>query len=275
MKKYNISPFIKWVGGKTQLLSEISSRIPSEYKKYYEPFLGGGAVLFNIQPQSAIVNDINPQLVNAYVQIRDNPLELIKIIEEFDSMEIDKEVYYSIREQYNNHILNNDYDTETAALMIWLNKHCFNGLYRVNKKGLFNVPFNNKTKGNSINNSMILDISKYLKKVTITCLDFEKACEEVSKEDFVYFDSPYIPESETADFTSYTKYGFSYEDHVRLAELFKELDRRGAFVMLSNNDVSLVRELYSGYNMDALNVHRMINSDASKRKGKEVIITNY
>lgn len=161
--------------------------------------------------------------------------------------------------------------------MIWLNKHCFNGLYRVNKKGLFNVPYNNRVNGKSIDEDNIRAIGQYLKNedVTITCKDFEEACEDVKPGDFVYFDSPYVPESETADFTNYSKGGFSFEEHKRLADLFRGLDKMGAKVMLSNNDVPLVRDLYAGYNIQSLDVKRMINRNANKRVGKEVLITNY
>lgn len=194
-----------------------------------------------------------------------------------DAVPCNKELYYDMREKYNKKIARSDFDAECAALMIWINKHCFNGLYRVNSKGIFNVPYNNKVNGKSIDESNIRAVSDYLKKsnVTITCFDFEKACESVAKGDFVYFDSPYVPESVTASFTDYTMDGFTLDDYERLSVLFKRLDKIGAKVMLSNNDVSLVRNLYDGYNVQSINVKRMINRNASKRTGKEVIITNY
>ena len=161
------------------------------------------------------------------------------------------------------------------SLFIWLNKHCFNGLYRVNNKGFFNVPYNNRSKGNSIDRENIKSMSKYLKKVKMTCLDFEEAVKNAAQGDFVYFDSPYFPESPTANFTSYAKGGFLPEDHERLARVFKELDEKGVKVMLSNNDVEAVRELYRGYRIESFEVKRMINRDANRRRGKEVIVTNY
>lgn len=272
---YKISPFVKWAGGKGQILNEIISRLPNTYNDYYEPFIGGGAVLFGIQPQKAKINDINKQLINIYNQLKKEPEKVINSIRELDNVECDKDYYYKNRDRYNDKIKNNELDEETAALFIWLNKHCFNGLYRVNNKGLFNVPYNNKTKGSSMDDANLKDIGLYLQNVEIYNLDFEEFCKSVKKGDFVYFDSPYIPESETADFTSYTKGGFGLEEHKRLAKLYKELDKKGAKVMLSNNDVELIYELYTGFNIDSFDVKRMINRNADKRTGREVIITNY
>lgn len=272
-----ISPAIKWAGGKTQLLNIITENLPDSYNNYYEPFIGGGAVLLSVKPEKALINDINEQLINLYIQIRDSVDDVLNKINNLDSVPCTKEFYYSIREQYNQKILSGEKDAQAAALMIWLNKHCFNGLYRVNSKGLFNVPFNNRVKGKSVDESNIRAISDYLNqaKVNITCIDFEEACTTVSAGDFVYFDSPYVPESETAYFTDYAKGGFSLEDHKRLSKLFKCLDEKGAKIMLSNNDVPLVRELYEGYKIQSFAVKRMINRNANKRTGKEVLITNY
>lgn len=272
-----ISPAIKWAGGKTQLLNIITENLPDSYNNYYEPFIGGGAVLLSVKPEKALINDINEQLINLYIQIRDSVDDVLNKINNLDSVPCTKEFYYSIREQYNQKILSGEKDAQAAALMIWLNKHCFNGLYRVNSKGLFNVPFNNRVKGKSVDESNIRAISDYLNqaKVNITCMDFEEACTTVSAGDFVYFDSPYVPESETAYFTDYAKGGFSLEDHKRLSKLFKCLDEKGAKIMLSNNDVPLVRELYEGYKIQSFAVKRMINRNANKRTGKEVLITNY
>ena len=180
---------------------------------------------------------------------------------------------YSFMQVYNN----NQLTSECAAMTIWINKHCFNGLYRVNKKGLFNVPFNNKNSGKSMDEENLRKIGEFLNESNAEILegDFEKACETVEIGDFVYFDSPYVPVNETANFTDYTKDGFTYEDHKRLSELFKSLDKKGVKIMLSNHDVQLVHDLYAGYNIENISVRRHINSDASKRTGKEVIITNY
>lgn len=272
-----MSPILKWAGGKSQILEYIADSMPADFNNYYEPFIGGASVLLGISPAQAYVNDINEQLVNLYTQLKLAADSVIKKVNELDTVPCTKELYYSIREQYNAKILHRDCDVDSAALMIWINKHCFNGLYRVNNRGLFNVPYNNKVNGKSIDENNIRAISKYLQKhdITITCYDFEKACEPVKSGDFVYFDSPYVPESITASFTDYAAGGFSLRDHERLAALYKHLDKIGAKVMLSNNDVPLVRSLYNGYNIQSLDVKRMINRNADKRTGKEVLITNY
>ena len=277
MLNTEITPALKWVGGKTQLLESIKKKTPSHYNNYFEPFVGGAAVLLGLQPKQATINDINEQLINLYRQLKTSVEDVIKEVQKLDLVPCTKERYYTIREWYNKKIEANVQDVESAAIMIWLNKHCFNGLYRVNKKGLFNVPYNNRVNGKSIDENNIRAIGKYLNNedINITCKDFEDACADVKPGDFVYFDSPYVPESETADFTDYSKEGFSLEDHKRLADLFRKLDKMGAKVMLSNNDVSLVRDFYAGYNIQSLDVKRMINRNANKRMGKEVLITNY
>ena len=277
MSDKKMTPVLKWAGGKTQLLEYISDNMPDKYNNYYEPFVGGAAVLLGISPPQAFVNDVNQQLVNLYTQLKNDVESVIVRINEMDSVPCTKEIYYNIREQYNIKITQGDFDAECAALMIWINKHCFNGLYRVNSKGLFNVPYNNRVSGKSIDENNIRAVSEYLRNsdITITCLDFEKACDSVKSGDFVYFDSPYVPESATASFTDYTTGGFSAEDHQRLAELFRQLDKIGAKAMLSNNDVPLVHSLYKGYNIQSIDVKRMINRNAGKRFGKEVLITNY
>lgn len=273
-----MGPFVKWAGGKGQLLERIQMRTPNSYGTYYEPFIGGGAVLLGVKPKKAVINDTNEQLINVYRQLKADPRAVIRAVNELDQAgKCDKDFYLEIRARYNEKISNHELDAECAGLMIWINKHCFNGLYRVNSKGLFNVPYNNKQLGKSIDEANLMSIGYYLEhsQVDILCDDFEVACEQVKKGDFVYFDSPYVPVSETASFTDYTKDGFSLEDHKRLAELFKRLDGIGAKVMLSNHDVELVHELYDGYNIECVDVKRNINSDAKKRVGKEVIITNY
>lgn len=270
-----IYPCIKWAGGKTQLLDEIITRLPKNYNNYYEPFIGGASVLFAIQPSNATINDYNPQLINLYTQIRDNVDDVISLLSDYGSVDCTQERYYDFRNKYNEKISQNLTDNEAAALFIFLNKHCFNGLYRVNSKGLFNVPWNNRKDGKSCDPDNLKAISTYLKTVRMSCSDFEVFCDDIQPGDFVYFDSPYVPESVTADFTSYTSDGFGYEDHVRLASLYKKLSDKGAYLMLSNNDVDLVRKLYEGFNIESIDVKRMINRNANKRTGKEVIITNY
>lgn len=277
MKNSMITPFVKWAGGKKQLLDKLKPLMPQNYDRYFEPFIGGGALFLSIQPQNAVINDINSQLINVYRQLKNDTDSVINYIKNYDSVDCDKELYLEIREKYNKKISNNELDAECAALTIWINKHCFNGLYRVNSKGLFNVPYNNKTNGTSMNESNLRNIGNYLKNNNVTIFegDFENVCANAVKGDFIYFDSPYVPVSDTAYFTDYTKDGFSYDDHVRLASLFKKLSTKGIKMMLSNNNVPLVHELYKDFNIQPCDVRRAINRDATKRTGKEVIITNY
>lgn len=272
-----VAPFLKWAGGKRQLLNQIKERMPKEYNDYYEPFIGGGAVLFELQPEKATINDINISLINVYRQVKDNTEEFIELVNKLDSemWEDGKEYYLDIREKYNDKLLKKEYDLELAALFTFMNKHCFNGLYRVNKKGLFNVPYN-KSRRTSIEEEAVRETARYLKTVNILEGDFEKACKDAKKGDFIFFDSPYAPLNPTS-FEAYTKEGFDVESHKRLAQLYDELTERGCYCMLTNHNTEFINELYSnkGYRIDVVSVKRMINSDASNRKGEEVIICNY
>ncbi len=277
MKKTEIVPFVKWAGGKRQLLSQIQERMPENYNHYFEPFVGGGAVFFLTQPSKALINDINKALINTYQRICDSPKEFLSEVNKIDSemWEDGKQYYYTIREHYNDKLMKSEYDVELAALFVFLNKHCFNGLYRVNGKGLFNVPYNNSRRV-SVNGDSIIEISKYLQGITIIDGDFEDACRDARKGDFVFLDSPYAPLNPTS-FESYTKEGFDIESHKRLAKLYDELTTRGCYCMLTNHNTDLINELYGnkGYKIDVVSVRRMINSDASNRVGEEVIICNY
>ena len=277
MSNSNIAPFIKWAGGKRQLLAQIRERMPESFNNYYEPFVGGGAVIFDLLPTSAVINDVNKALVNAYRQICKDSDEFLKKLNELDEAmwEDGKEYYYSLREHYNDKLMKEEFDVELAALFVFINKHCFNGLYRVNGKGLFNVPYNN-SRNSSCDEDTIRAISEYLKNVTILEGDFQAACQNAKKGDFVFIDSPYAPLNPTS-FESYTKEGFDIESHKRLADLYDELTARGCYCMLTNHNTELINELYGnkGYKMDVVSVKRMINSDATNRVGKEVIICNY
>ena len=277
MKNTTVGPFVKWAGGKRQLLAQIRERMPREYNRYYEPFIGGGAVVFDLLPENALINDINEALINAYVQIRDNVDSFLDKINRIDSAigEDGKAYYYSMRNLYNMKLEKMQDDIELAALFVFLNKHCFNGLYRVNSKGLFNVPYNN-SKRVSYDEESIRMTSDYLKRVTITTGDFEDACRNAGRGDFVFLDSPYAPLNPTS-FESYTKEGFTLESHERLARLYDELTERGCYCMLTNHNTELIEQLYGnkGYTISVVNVKRMINSDANNRKGQEVIICNY
>lgn len=277
MSGKKIVPFLKWAGGKRQLLDRISERMPQNYNNYYEPFIGGGAVLFGLQPDRALINDINESLINTYRIIATNPQTLIERVKELDSKigEDGKKYYYDLREHYNDKLMKKVFDVELASLFIFINKHCFNGLYRVNGKGLFNVPYNN-SKRESIDEESIMAVSDYLKNVTIMEGDFEVACQGAGKGDFVFLDSPYAPLNPTS-FESYTKEGFDIDSHKRLAKVFDELTDRGCYCMLTNHNTDFINSLYGnkGYKIDVVSVKRMINADASKRTGEEVIICNY
>lgn len=277
MSNSKVAPFVKWAGGKRQLLPQIKKRMPEQYNNYFEPFVGGGAVIFELLPENALINDINKALINTYRQIRNVPEAFLKAVKKLDEemWEDGKEYYYSLREHYNDKLMKAEYDAELAALFVFINKHCFNGLYRVNVKGLFNVPYNNSRRI-SVDEDAIMKTSEYLKSVVITDGDFEEACKDAKEGDFIFIDSPYAPLNPNS-FESYTKEGFDIESHKRLAKVFDELTARGCYCMLTNHNTDLINELYGkkGYEIDVVRVKRMINSDASNRVGEEVIICNY
>lgn len=272
-----IMPFVKWAGGKRQLLTQIKERMPAQYNRYYEPFVGGGAVIFELLPENAVINDINKALINVYRKIAEVPEAFLEQISRLDEemWEDGKAYYYALRERYNDKMMKEEYDVELAALFLYVNKHCFNGLYRVNSKGLFNVPYNNSRRS-SCDADMIRAVSDYLKNVTILEGDFQAVCEQAGRGDFVFIDSPYAPLNPSS-FESYTKEGFDLESHKRLADVFDELTKRGCYCMLTNHNTDLIRDLYGdkGYKMDLISVKRMINSDAANRVGEELIICNY
>lgn len=277
MSNSSVAPFVKWAGGKRQLITQIRERMPEKYNDYYEPFIGGGAVIFDLLPANALINDINKALINTYRTICNEPDAFLIEVNRLDNdmWEDGKKYYYSIREHYNDKLMRSEYDVELAALFVFINKHCFNGLYRVNGKGLFNVPYNNSRRV-SVDEDVIIATSEYLRGVTIIDGDFEQACKNAKKGDFVFIDSPYAPLNPTS-FESYTKEGFDIESHKRLAKLYDELTARGCYCMLTNHNTELINELYGNkdYKIDVVSVKRMINSDASNRVGEEVIICNY
>lgn len=270
-------PFIKWAGGKRQLIPAINERLPQNWNSYFEPFVGGGAVLFELQPEHAIINDINKALVNLYKQVQTSVEPLMKEVDGIDqglaSASDPKEYFYSVRNRYNGFLSKGIHNLSSAALLLFLNKHCFNGLYRVNAKGLFNVPYNGSLVA-SYSKENLVAASKYLSEITILQGDFEAACAKAKKGDFIFFDSPYAPLNPTS-FEAYTKEGFSHEEHVRLSNLFKELTGRGCYCMLTNHNTPFIRDLYQEFTVEEIQVRRSINSDASKRTGTEIIVRNY
>lgn len=273
----HITPIVKWAGGKTQLLGEMTSLLPTkEITAYCEPFLGGGAMLFCIQPGVAYINDINSGLMNVYNVIKYYPEALIA---ELSGYENTAEFYSRIRE------LDRDFErfaalsaVQQAARFIYLNKTCFNGLYRENRQGQFNVSYGKYKNPNFINASGIRSMSQYFNSANIifTSVDFSLVLNSLPSGTFVYLDPPYDPVSETANFTSYTRYGFTKEDHIRLRECCDALTARGIKFMFSNSDTHFIRSLYAGYDITEVFAKRFINCNGNGRGAvKELIIRNY
>lgn len=271
-------PFVKWAGGKRQIIKELKKYVPSEFNCYHEPFIGGGALFFELSPKKAVINDSNSELMNVYKVMCDDE-KYSKMCHLLNNYEVknSEEFYYQLRNKDRNkekfEKLN---DYTRAARTIYLNKACFNGLYRVNSKGEFNVPYNKKTKVNTYDKENLLVVHMYLtmNDITIMNTDFEEALKCAKEGDFVYIDPPY--DQINSSFTSYTEEGFNHDEQRRLAKVFKELDQRGVKVMLSNHNTPLIRELYKDYNFHIIEAKRNINANGKKRgKVEEVIITNY
>ena len=275
---FKAKPFVKWAGGKRQIIDKLKKYIPEEYDVFYEPFVGGGALLFELAPKKAVINDSNKELMNVY-EVLCNEEKFNKMCKILNSYEANhsEEFYYEIRNKdRNKNTYNRLSDYTKAARTIYLNKACFNGLYRVNSKNEFNVPFGKKTKVNTYEGSNLITVSNYLTMYDIKILstDFEEAVKDAKKGDCVYFDPPY--DSDTSTFNSYTEDGFGKNEQRRLSEVFKKLDEKGVYVMLSNHNTLLVNELYKDYNIHVIEAKRNINANGSKRgKVEEVIITNY
>ncbi len=272
-------PFLKWVGGKTQLLTQLDALFPQKYNSYFEPFIGGGAVFFALNPKKAHINDVNKTLVQTYKNIKDNVGELIKSLRKIEkdfiskNTEERKEFYYSIREKYNS--LPAD-DFKKSLYFLFLNKTAFNGVYRENSKGGFNVPMGSYTNPKIVDEENLKLVSEMLSHTKITSGSFADAVKNAKAGDFVYFDPPYHPLSETSSFTSYSKDSFSKDDQIKLRDLFIELDKKGVYVMLSNSSAPFIKEIYSGYKQIPVYASRMINSKSDKRgKISEVVIVNY
>lgn len=270
-----LKPFLKWAGGKRQLLSEIRQYVPSDFNVFYEPFVGAGAVLFDLQPSRAVINDINTELVNAYRVIKDNVDELIDTLSGHKN---DEEYYYAIRNIDRTPEYKSWSDVERTSRLIFINKTCFNGLFRTNSRGQWNVPFGRYTNPKVLDEEGLKAIRRYMNENNITMLnmDFEDALATAGKRDFVYLDPPYDPISVTSSFTSYHKGGFDRDEQKRLKETVDDLTRRDCLVMLSNSNTEYVRELYKEYNVVTTTANRAINSNASKRgRVEEVLVLNY
>lgn len=275
-----VKPFLKWVGGKTQLLEDINRLKPKNIKTYYEPFVGGGSVFLNLQPKKIIINDYNSELINTYNVVKNNVDELInelKVHEENNS----KDYFYELRVWDRNGALKDKTDVERAGRFIYLNKTCYNGMFRVNSQGQFNVPYGRYKNPNIVNEEIIRADSTFLNKHNVVALnmDFEKAVENAEKGDFVYFDTPYTPiTDDSQSFVGYTLNSFGNDEQIRLRDLFLELSNRGVNVMLSNSSTEFIHDIYSEYKdyIHTVKAKRSINSKGDGRgKVDEVIITNY
>jgi len=269
-----VPSLIKWAGGKKQLLSQFEKHFPDKVERYFEPFVGGGAVAWHIikkyNPREVYLSDINEKLINVYLQIKNNVGLLIKELEKFRKLH-NKENYYKIREQNPESLTS----LTSAARFIYLNKTCFNGLYRVNSKGKFNVPLGSYKNPSIYSEIELREISQLLKNVHIEVKQFSDIKHEVKEADFIYFDPPYYPIKKTS-FTKYARGDFLEKEQIKLKELFEELVKRGAKVMLSNSDSKFIKNLYKDYNVAFVQANRMINCDATKRGAiREVVITNY
>ncbi len=272
-------PFVKWAGGKRQLIPVLNKEFPQKFGTYFEPFLGGGAVLFHLLSQNpnqkCSVSDLNSDLVLTYITIRDRVEELISSLKKHSKKYLDDKnsYYYKIREKEPKEQI------EKSSRLIFLNRTCFNGLYRVNSKGKFNVPLGRYSNPNIVNEENLMAVSRILqsKKITITCRDFSSILGDAKKDDFIYFDPPYQPVSQTANFTSYTNRDFNFEDLKRLADLCNDLDSKGCKVVLSNSNTSEVKEMFDrNWKIKKIQVNRAINSDSKKRTGhSELVIKNY
>lgn len=286
-------PVLKWAGGKRQLLEELYARFPETFDSYREPFLGGGAVFFDLAPAEASLNDANPRLVNVYEQVRDRPEELIARLESFRDPEGDTDesrafaeadrdgdavgnYYYQQRALFNRRPASETFDPlEEAALFVYLNQTCFNGLYRENADGEFNVPIGRYADPDWVQCDRIRAASRALDGVTVTNQDFEAAIEEAGAGDLVYCDPPYEPMSPTADFTEYSADGFDRDDQERLVETVRRLDERGVWVVLSNSGVTYDRYREAGLWVERVGATRAINSDADNRdEVDEIVATN-
>ena len=282
--KFNplVRPFLKWAGGKRQLLPEIVKYVPKRISKhtYYEPFIGGGALLFQLQLPKAVINDSNKELINCYKVIKDSLDELMEELSK-DKYSNSETSYYEMRDLDRStkkyEILS---EVEKAARIIYLNKTCYNGLFRVNSQGQFNVPFGRYKNPNFLDDAVLRAVNKYLNSNNITLLnqDFEEAVKDAKRGDFVYFDPPYDPVSETASFTGYDVNGFNREQQKRLKKVFDDLNKRGCKVMLSNSCTDFILDLYKDYQDTIIKVRatRSINSNALKRgRVEEVLVLNY
>ncbi len=279
-KNILVAPVLKWVGGKRQLISDIEPLIPKKISTYVEPFVGGGAVLFHLQPKKAIINDFNKELMNVYQVIKDNPNELIKVLKEHKELN-SEDYFYEIRSLDRRDDFENLSSVQKAGRIIYLNKTCYNGLFRVNRAGFFNTPYGKYKNPSIVNEVTIKAISNYFNSANIKFLtgDYKEALKSLRRGAFVYFDPPYMPISSSSSFTGYTEHGFDYEKQVELRDECLKLHDRGVKFLQSNSYSPEILELYSDqkvFNIEIVKAKRSINSQSDKRgEISEVLIYNY
>lgn len=272
-----VSPFLKWVGGKRQLMSTIVEHFPKNIQSlnYIEPFIGGGAVLFHLQPKKAIINDFNIELINTYEVIKNNVEELIIDLKKHEN---DSAYFYNLRSLDRTEEFKNLTIIQRASRIIYLNKTCFNGLYRVNNAGEFNAPFGRYKNPNIVNEPTLKAVSKYLNsnKIIIESGDYSKILEQANNKSFVYLDPPYHPLSESSNFTGYIQGGWGVEEQIKLKNACDELNKKGVKFLLSNSSANFIKDLYKDYNISIVKANRAINSNGADRgEIDEVLIRNY
>lgn len=270
-------PFLKWVGGKRQLIPEILQILPEGISKqsYYEPFIGGGALFFELQPQRAVINDYNKELINVYTVIKENPNELIEDLRKHENT---AEYFYEIRAIDRLPLFNRLTNIERASRIIYLNKTCFNGLYRVNKAGEFNSPFGKYKNPNIVNELVINAVSEYLNsaQIQISNDDYAITLKDIPTNSFVYLDPPYHPISRSSNFTEYVQGGWNEKEQLRLRNVCDTLNDKGVKFLLSNSASDFIKEIYSDYNIHVVHANRAINSNPLKRgQVSELLIRNY
>jgi len=275
MNGFEIPIFVKWAGGKSQLLNQFEPYFPGGFNGYFEPFLGGGAVFYYVKqkysPERMVLSDSNKTLIDCYINVRDSVEDLIKLLK-LHKKNHSEVYYYKIRDTFNARLGGID----ESAMFLYLNKTCFNGLYRENSKGEFNVPFGKYKNPNIVNEEALRKASELLQGVEIVLRDFEEIEGKVSGNDLVYFDPPYHPVSETSSFTGYTNGCFTDKDQMRLSQLYRQLDKDEAKLNLSNSDTPLIRELFDGFNIQVVKARRNINCKGDGRgKINELLILNY
>lgn len=260
-------PILKWAGGKTQMLNDLFQKVPESYGRYIEPFIGGGALFFALQPENAIISDRNPELINVYREVADHVEKVIEILKKYENT---SEMFYAVRAQ--------DWTTlskeEAAARTIYLNHTCYNGLYRVNKKGGFNVPYGKYKNPKICDEDALRAASKLLQRTTIICANYFSVLEQYAqKGDFIFLDPPYLPVSENSDFKRYTKEQFYERDHIELADMVRKLRDRGCYMVLTNSNHPLVHELYAPYEIEIVSTKRHISCKGNNRKGEDILVT--